>query len=231
MTGAAAGTDAGTRCPARSGRGGAQAAGTTTTSGSGRGQLRSVMTFGFVRRRRENRDATGTTGLAGAAVDCAGTECTAELKQDESTRSGGLRVLQRALLVFLILAPGLRRAADFAPRRWAVLRSARHLLLGSVIRPRRLSEGIAPVFQGGSSVLARRFALRISSTSRGLLFSSTLHKADICSAFSGASAIVAARPRGNNCPCVQSHCPSNPHSAHRPICEQPRGSCEVCLEL
>ncbi len=154
-----------------------------------------------------------------------------ESKQDESTRSGGLRVLRRALFVFVILAPGLRRAADFAPRRWAVLRSARQLLLGSVIRPRRLSEGVAPVFQGGSSVLTRRFALRISSTSRGLLFSSTLHKADIRSAFSGASAIVAARPRGNNGPCVQSHCPSNPHSAHRPICEQPRGSCEVCLEL
>ncbi len=46
LTGAAAGTDAGTRCPARSRRGGAQAARTTTTSGSGRGHLRSVMTFG-----------------------------------------------------------------------------------------------------------------------------------------------------------------------------------------
>jgi hypothetical protein len=99
------------------------------------------MTFGFVRRRRESRDATGTTGLAGAAVDCAGAGCTAESKQDESTRSGGLQVLRRALFVFVILAPGLRRAADFAPRRWAVLRSARQLLLGPVIRPRAIERG------------------------------------------------------------------------------------------
>jgi hypothetical protein len=94
----------------------------------------------------------------------------------------------------------------------------------------RLSKGVVPVIQGGSTVLAQWFAMRVWLPLCGLpFFSPTPHKVNLHGAFLwwGPQLLLLI----NNDPCVQSQCQRDPRSAHQPICEQPRGSCEVCHEL
>jgi hypothetical protein len=165
------------------------------------------------------------------AFDCAGAGYAAEPKQDEGKRSGGLRVLRRALFpVVVIPAPALHRAADFAPRRWAVLRSGRQLLLNSFIRPRMIERGRRACHPGRIDCVGPTVRNEgLVAIARPSFFSPTPHRTKVRGAFlwwrSRLSLLI------NNDPCVQSQCQRDPHSAHRPICEQPRGSCEVCLEL
>ncbi len=84
-----------------------------------------------------------------------------------------------------------------------------------------LSEGAAPVFQEGSTVLARRFALGVCLPSRSLPFFSPTPE-PLWRLPLAACAIVAARSTCNNDPCPQLHYPKDPHSTRRSIGEQPR---------